>query len=150
MNPIFRRRVKNGDKIIKLVWYTIEKLLKSRFLRLYRRVYPLSLPKIYILSPRCLMREFWGTIIGRHEKCCLNFCSVIQNVKNKHAWNFRHLVNKKFQSLKDGPDLSYQNSFLQRPAQRWIPRRSSWLWPLAMLWRPWRVGGHHNRLETGG
>ena len=38
---------------------------------------------------RCLMREFWGTIIGRHKKCCLNFCSVIQNVKNKHAWNSR-------------------------------------------------------------
>ena len=59
---------------------------------------------------RCLMREFWGTIIGRHKKCCLNFCSVIQNVKNKHAWNFRHVVNKKFQSLKDGLDSYYKNS----------------------------------------
>ena len=78
---------------------------------------------------RCLMREFWGTIIGRHKKCCLNFCSVIQNVKNKHAWNFRHVVNKKFQSLKDGLDSYYKNSLFWNNLNTFC-----WNWLMGPFW----------------
>ena len=88
------------EKIIELVWYTIKKLLKSRFLWYYCRLYPWGLQKNYwqstLLSSRAC--NFIGRLLVCTHKEGNNFpwCSVLTILTRSSHWKKSATMQRDF------------------------------------------------------